>query len=162
MYRYLTLGLLTTFLLFGATTPAPVAASGVTATAPVIVSTALPRILGIDLDDVVKVGGVVWVVSEYGEEINKFINTLLDNNDAKTDASTKVVVIISPRGRYIGAAQVAGPRAAVEKVRAVVQLEERFMAGIRVKAMVPIENEKATNLRRVQGVAVSAVIDVRI
>lgn len=130
---------------------------------PAEVSLALPDILGIDFDDVLKVGGVLVVVEEYGPEINDFINELFDNNDARTNAATKVVVIVSPvSGKYIGAAQVTGPKAAVNKVRAVAQLEKTFMKAVRVKAMIPISTEDGSEIKRVQGVAVSAVIDIKL
>jgi|GEM_PF-1751163 len=130
---------------------------------PAEVSVALPDILGIDLDDILKVGGVLVVVNEYGPEINNFINDLLDNNDAKTNAATKVVVIVSPvSGKYIGAAQVTGPKAGVNKVKAVAQLEKTFMKSVRVKALIPIASEDGSDIKRVQGVAVSAVIDIKL
>lgn len=130
---------------------------------PAEVVVSLPDLFGIDLNDALKVGGVLVVVNEFGDEINDFINELLDNNDAKTNAATKVVVIVSPvSGKYIGAAQVTGPREAVARVKAVAQLEKSFKKAIRVKAMVPIANEKGNDITRVQGVAVSAVIDIRI
>jgi hypothetical protein len=120
--------------------------------------------LGGLLDDAVKVGGVALAVDKFGGDINKTINKLMDNNDAKTNASTKVVIIVSPIGnKHIGAAQVVGPKEAVDKVGAVAQLETSFMDKMfRIKAMIPIEGQDATKLKRVEGVGVSAVIDIKL
>ncbi len=120
--------------------------------------------LGGLLGDAVKVGGVALAVDQFGDEINKTINKLMDNNDVKTNATTKVVIIVSPIGnKHIGAAQVVGPKEAVDKVGAVAQLETSFMDKMfRIKAMVPIEGKDATNLKRVEGVGVSAVIDIKL
>ncbi len=128
----------------------------------------LPATAGIDLGDIlegaVKIGGVKLAIDEFGDELNDLINKLLDNNDASVDAATKVVPIISLIGnKHIGAAQVVGPEDAVEKVGAVVQLETSFMDKLfRVRAMVPIEGEDPAKLHRVKGVAVSAMIDIKL
>jgi len=122
----------------------------------------------IDLGDLLgtaaKVGGVKLLVDKFGSDINDFINKLLDNNDASTNAATKVVTIISPlANKHIGAAQVVGPEDAVKKVGAVVQLETSFMDKLfRIKALIPIEGVDPSKIKRVPGVGVSAVIDVKI
>ena len=52
---------------------------------------------------------------------------------------------------------------AVEKVGAVALLETSFMDKLfRIKVMVPIEGKDATDIKRVPGVGVSAVIDIKI
>ena len=120
--------------------------------------------LGDILEGAAKVIGVKWAVDEYGRDINKSINKLMDNNDASTNAFSKVVIIVSPIGnKHIGAAQIVGPKEAVERVGAVVQLETSFMDKMfRIKAMVPIEGIDATDITRVPGVGVSAVIDIKL
>lgn len=120
--------------------------------------------LGDILGDAVKIGGVALAVDQFGDDINKTINKLMNNNDVSTNAATKVVIIVSPVGnKHIGAAQVVGPKEAVEKVGAVAQLETSFMDKMfRIKAMVPIEGKDATDLKRVEGVGVSAVIDIKL
>ena len=120
--------------------------------------------LGDILEGAAKVIGVKWAVDEYGQDINKSINKLMDNNDASTNAFSKVVIIVSPIGnKHIGAAQIVGPKEAVERVGAVVQLETSFMDKLfRIKAMIPIEGIDATDINRVPGVGVSAVIDIKL
>jgi hypothetical protein len=51
----------------------------------------------------------------------------------------------------------------VESVQAVALLEGDFMTTFRVKAYVPVDNlEPWKSIRRVPGVGVSAIIDIRI
>ncbi len=51
---------------------------------------------GFDLGDLLegaaKVVGVKMAVDEFGEDINKTINKLMDNNDATTNASSKAIL----------------------------------------------------------------------
>jgi len=123
---------------------------------------------GFDLGDIlegaVKIGGVKIAIDEFGDDINKAINKVLNNNDASVDAATKVVPIISVIGnKHVGACQVVGPEEAVERVDSVAQLETSFMDKMfRIKAMVPIEGEDVNDLTRVKGVAVSAMIDIKL
>ena len=63
-------------------------------------------------------------------------------------------------GGYIGAVQVVGPKAQVDKVKAVGQLEFKFSKIARIKGLIPIDNINITNVNRVEGVGVSAVIDL--
>jgi len=122
----------------------------------------------IDMGDIlggaVKVVGVKALIDKFGPDINKSINKLLDNNDASVNASTKVVTIVSPIGnKHIGACQVTGPKAAVDKVGSVAQLETSFMDKLfRLKALVPIEGADPTRIKRVEGVGVSAIIDIKL
>lgn len=120
--------------------------------------------LGDLLEGAVKIGGVKLAIDEFGDELNDGINSLLDNNDASVDASTKVVPIISVLGnKHVGAAQIVGPQEAVERVEAVAQLEQDFFNKLfRVRAMVPIEGDDVKELHRVKGVAVSAMIDIKL
>ena len=56
-------------------------------------------------------------------------------NGVGTDYATKVVPIVSVgTGKYIGAVQVIGPSAQVEKVKAVAQLEGEFNGIARANA----------------------------
>ena len=70
-----------------------------------------------NLGSILKVGGISVLVSKYGDSINDFLNKLLMKNGVGTDYATKVVPIVSVgTGKYIGAVQVIGPSAQVEKV----------------------------------------------
>jgi len=117
------------------------------------------------LGDLVGVIGGGFVVSAIAGPINDFINTITLNRGAKVEGHTKVVPIVSiGSGTHIGAAQVAGPRGdAITSTKAVAQIEATFMDRLRVKILVPIDSENPVQrFRRVQGVGVSAIIDVKL
>lgn len=115
-----------------------------------------------DFGSILKVGGVTVLVNQYGDQINTFLNNLLMKNGVGTDYATKVVPVLSVgTGKYIGAVQVVGPTEQVEKVKAVGQLEGGFNNIARAKALIPLATTDVTNLSRVQGVGVSAIIDLK-
>lgn len=123
---------------------------------------------GQDVFSIIKTLGVGYAVRTFAPQINDFINNLLQNRGVGVRDQTKVVPILSlgvgsAGGAYVGAAQVSGPRAAVNKVEAVAVLEADFHGAFRIKALVPVDNLKPWEaFRRVPGVGVSAVIDIRI
>ena len=125
--------------------------------------TALPAANAFGLGDVVKVGGIGFLVDRFAGPLNNFINTLLMRNKAEVTYATKVVPILSfGSGGYIGAAQVMGPQELVDETQAVIQIEGDFNGNFRVKALVPINSKNPVNFTRVNGVGLSAVIDVKI
>jgi hypothetical protein len=137
---------------------AGVLAVSVAATA--FVQTASASLVG----DVLKGGGIVYLVDAFSDQLNKFVNTLTLNNGVSSDGATKVVPIISiGNGTYVGAAQVTGPQEKVDATKAVLQIGGNFNDDrFQVKALVPIDRKSITGFKRVQGVGVSAQIDVKI
>lgn len=122
----------------------------------------------IDIGDILKKGALIVgggaVVTAIAGPINDFINTVTLNKGAKFQGHTKVVPIVSfGSGTHIGAAQVGGhSRTAVNNTQAVAQLEVDFK-GVRAKIHVPIDSlNPVERFRRVQGVGVTAIIDVKI
>jgi len=123
-----------------------------------------------DLGSVIKTLGVGAAVKMFAPQLNSFINSILRAKDAETKQTTKVVPILSisigigtPGQATIGAAQVAGSKSAVEKVQAVAALEGNFQGVFHIKALVPVDSlEPWKRLRRVPGVGVSAIIDLKI
>ena len=114
------------------------------------------------LGSILKVGGVTVLVDKFGGQNNDFLNKLLMTNGVGTDYATKVVPVLSiGTGKYIGAVQVVGPTAQIDKVKAVGQLEGSFNDIARAKALIPLESVDITHLSRVQGVGVSAIIDLK-
>ena len=98
-----------------------------------------------NLGSILKVGGISVLVSKYGDSINDFLNKLLMKNGVGTDYATKVVPIVSVgTGKYIGAVQVIGPSAQVEKVKAVAQLEGEFNGIARANALIPMATTNVT------------------
>lgn len=116
------------------------------------------------LGDLLKGGGIALLVSQFGKEMNTFINRLTRTKDRTATYATKVVPIISAGdGTEVGAVQVMGPPKAVDKVKAVAQIEGRFNpVGIRVRALVPVETKSITNIRRIPGVGMSGLVDVKL
>ena len=115
------------------------------------------------LGGVLKVGGVNFVIDKYADSINGFLNNLLKQNNLSTTYSTKVVPIVSlGGGAHIGAAQVTGPSSEVERVEAVAQIEASFNSVARVKGLVPIDSKNPSTANRIQGVGISAIIDLKI
>ena len=122
---------------------------------------------GAQLGSIIKGGAVAVAVDKFGPDINKGINSLMGEHNAGLDQATKVVPILSlGDSGYIGAVQVAGPEAKVQKVRAVAQLEGRFkvIGGVRLRALVPIstKNPGRGGIQRVSGVGVSAIVDIKL
>lgn len=120
--------------------------------------------LGSVLGGAIKVGGIGVLVSKYGDSINSAINSVMMKEGVGTNYATKVVPIVSiGNNGYIGAAQVIGDAEQVAKVEAVGQLEISWNDKLfRIKGLVPMDSKNPTSFSRVQGVGVSAVIDVRI
>ena len=117
------------------------------------------------LGDVVKVGAVGLAVDKFGGQINSALNKVTANKNLSTDEATDVVPIISlGGGSYIGAVQVIGAKQNVEKCKAVVQLEANRVIGknIRAKILVPVGSRTTSNIKRIYGVGVSAMLDIRI
>ena len=96
--------------------------------------------------------------------MNDFINTITFNKGVKYEGYTKVVPIVSiGDGTRIGAAQVgATTKDAIDRTKAVAQLEGEF-SSVRATALIPIDSlNPIQRFRRVKGVGVTAIINVRL
>lgn len=127
---------------------------------------ALGGIAATQLDQLIKIGGVAAVVNNFGKEMNKGINGLTGHKDTSR-MKTKVVTILSVglgRSSAVGAAQVMGPPALVDKVAAVAQPEADLLGGtIRLKALIPVSSKDVIkSIRKVDGVAVTGIIDIKL
>ena len=116
--------------------------------------------------ELLKLVGVGAAVQKFGPDINKAINKLSNHTDSKT-MITKVVPILSGGigGRTaIGAAQVMGPKAAVDQVKAVAQLEQDILGNeIKIRAMIPISSkDMIKDIKAVQGVGISGIVDLKL
>ena len=121
-----------------------------------------------NLRDIIKDGALIIgggaVVRTIAGPINDFINTVTLNKGAQFQGYTKVVPIVSMGdGTRIGAAQIGGTsKASVDQTQAVAQLETRFH-GIRISILIPIDSlNPLQQFRRVQGIGVTAIIDVKL
>lgn len=114
------------------------------------------------LDKVLKGGAVGYVVDATAGPLNDGINAVTAKYGVGTTDSTKVVPIISVGdGSRAGAAQVSGPQAKVDQVQAALMIEQTII-GIRCKVLIPVDNVSYKNVNRVQGVGVSASLDVKL
>jgi hypothetical protein len=112
---------------------------------------------------ILKVGGAVAVADRLGPQIDGALNKLTGQRNLGAEADTKIVPVLSVgQGKFIGIVQVAGPTDAIKSTTAVAQLETRvpLIGGSRARALVPISTRSVTNMKRVSGVGVSAVIDL--
>lgn len=120
------------------------------------------------LRQAIKIIGVTAAVREFGPEMNRALNRLVKHKDSD-DQFTKVVPIITiglnTRGA-IGAAQVKGAKRNVEQVQAVAAPEAQlFGREIMIRGLIPISENKATkvdDLKAVNGVGVSGIVDLRL
>ncbi len=117
------------------------------------------------LGQLLKTFGIGFIVSEFAEPIDNFINTLTLNNGVQVETATKVVPIVTVgSGTFAGAVQVSGPAAEIEQVEAVAQLEGDFKDGaFRIRALVPVNTKNPVdikNIERIEGVGVTALIDI--
>lgn len=117
------------------------------------------------LGQLLKTFGIGFIVSEFAEPIDNFINTLTLNNGVQVETATKVVPIVTVgSGTFAGAVQVSGPAAEVDQVEAVAQLEGDFKDGaFRIRALVPVNTKNPVdikNIERIEGVGVTALVDI--
>lgn len=110
---------------------------------------------------ILRAAGIGLVVKAAAPALNKFINTVTLQKNA-VGMSTKVVPILSVGEKgYVGAAQVAGPAAYVKTVQAVWLYEDNFSNNeFRLKVLVPTSSLNPLQMKKVQKVGLSAVIDV--
>ncbi len=118
--------------------------------------------LGGSLGTLIKIFGIGWVVNHFADDIDRAINQVLRQNEAEIEGMTKVVPILrvgSGGGTAVGAAQVMGPPAQVNKVQAVAEVELK-LAIFRGRALIPVASKSlsAGAISGVGGVGVSANI----
>ncbi|MGQ9463017.1 MAG: hypothetical protein ACUVTP_08510 [Candidatus Fervidibacter sp.] len=117
------------------------------------------------LGSILKGGAIVFLVKQFGKQINDGINTALMNRKWEHKQATKVVPIVSiGSGAYVGAAQVIGDEEAVKKVEAVAQIELNLPGRARAKVLIPVDKVSlnVTEMQRVYDVGVSAVVDLKL
>lgn len=127
---------------------------------------ALTAVAAPQLRQVLKVVGVGAAVKQFGPDINKAINGLTKHKDTPTK-TTKVVPIIRiglGAQSAIGAAQVTGPKSAVDKVQVVAQPFTKLFNEIEVRALIPVASTRPdiNNLKAVDGVGVTGIVDLRL
>ncbi len=116
------------------------------------------------LGKVLKGAAIAVLTNALSDQLNDFINTVTLNKGVPPEAETKVVPILAfGSGTRAGAAQVTGPRKLVNRVKVVVQIETKFSAkNLDIEIFVPSDTLNPINFNRVEGVGVSALIDLRL
>ena len=120
------------------------------------------------LDKILKGAAIGIVVDKFGGQINSAMNKIVGDPNRVGGNKTKVVPILSVgQGISAGAAQVSGPRSAVDQVQAVAQVEGNVRIGtsLRLKALVPVSTRNVKSdigLKRVYGVGITGLIDARL
>jgi len=117
----------------------------------------------IDLGGVLKGAAVALLIDRFADDLNNAINRVTGNRNIGTTATTKVVPILSiGQGAFLGGAQVLGPRDRVRVTQAVGQIETSFGNQFRIRILFPMSTRTTRNIDRIEGVGVSALIDVRL
>ena len=113
---------------------------------------------------ILKAGGIGFLVSKFGRDIDKAINSVTKTPNSDPVYATKVVPVISVGdGKEAGAVQITGPRKAVDRVQAVAQFETNFRPlNTRLRGLIPIDSKNVADPHRVPGVGISGLIDVKI
>ncbi|HEY3297618.1 MAG TPA: hypothetical protein VGK34_03095 [Armatimonadota bacterium] len=128
-----------------------------------VMASGIPARAGIDLGGILKGAAAVVLTDQFAGQINDFINKFTMNKGYAVEDRTKVVPIISlGQGFRAGAAQVSGPGTQIDKVKAVAQIETKF-SGVRINILVPVASKSiGKDIKRVSGVGVSAIIDLKL
>lgn len=116
------------------------------------------------LGKAVKVGGIGFLVKQFGPGINKTINTLLQQKGVRYEGKTKVVPTFAVgSGAYIGGAQIQGEPTNVDQAKYVATVEVP-LGRVRGKAYFPVQSLIKGNkaLKRVKGAGVTAIVDFKI
>lgn len=129
-------------------------------------SLALGALAGAQLNQIFKVGGVIAVVSAFGKDMNSGLNKLTKHTDSKA-LKTKVVPILSVgigRSSAVGAAQVIGPPASVDRVVAVAQPEaDLFGRAVRIRGLIPVSSKDVVKeIKTVGGVGIRGLVDIKL
>lgn len=130
----------------------------------VIAAMTLSAVAAPQLKQILKIAGVGAAVKQFGPDINKAINGATKHKDSAA-VVTKVVPILSigVGSGAIGAAQVMGPKAAINKVEAVAQIEGSLFGEIRFKGLIPVSSKDVIkDIKRVDGVGVSGIVDLKL
>lgn len=121
-------------------------------------------ILDSPLGKVVKVGGIGFLVKQFGPGINKTINTVLQQKGVRWEGKTKVVPTFAVgSGAYVGGAQIQGEPSNVDQAKYVATVEVP-LGRFRGKAYFPVQSliKGKRALKRVKGAGVTAIVDFRI
>ena len=125
----------------------------------------------VNLKGIAEVVGIMAIIKQFGDEINKMINKLASDNGAAVNMTTKVVPIFTfeagrgvSSGAAVGAAQVGGDADKVKEVQAVYAIDTTIDKGKRLEIQIFVPSRKIDPLKldRVNGVGVTGIIDYKV
>ena len=114
---------------------------------------------------IVKIGGAVLVADKFGPQIDSVLRKVTgQKNFAQQGIATKVVPVISLGSRKaVGIVQISGSPQGIDQTKAVAQLSANLpiVNNVQGRVLIPVDTRTVTNMKRVPGVGVSAVIDLK-
>lgn len=118
----------------------------------------------LDTGDVLRALAIGYGVKSTAKPVNDFINTVTANHNLPVGATTKVVPVLTVGEKgYVGAAQIAGTAAQVGQVEAIYRYSAAFQSNkYRIMLMFPNHDINPLNFKRVQGVGITALVDISI
>ena len=126
----------------------------------------MPRLdLDNSLEKVIKGAGIIFLIKQFGGELNNFINKVLSDKSVPNVEATKVVPILTfGQGIEAGACQIAGPANKVGQVEAGFSVAAMLDKGHRfnIQTLVPSSSLNPLKLNRVYGVGITAIIDYKL
>ncbi len=113
-----------------------------------------------------RTGDPVAISAQLGPQIDRALREAMAPHQLESqNISTKIVPLLSVENRApIGLVQVSGSKDAVDKTKAVVQIGTRVppLSASQARVLVPIDSADATHFKRVSGVGVCALIDIKL
>lgn len=118
------------------------------------------------IGELIKGGAVALGVGKFGPQINSEINKIAKTPDTPGNVSKVVPILtagINDR-KSVGAAQIRGPKAKIDKVVAVAQIDQGILGNeVKVRVLLPVSSQNVVNnLKIVPGVGVTGIIDLKL
>ena len=114
-----------------------------------------------DLKSVAKAAGIVYLINQFGSQLNDAANKALQDKSVPNVEATKVVPILTVgEGLDAGACQITGPKEKVDKVKMVYAINSTLDKGekFEIQGLVPSTSLNPLKIDRVYGVGVVSMI----
>ncbi len=112
-----------------------------------------------------KAGGAIVIADKFGPQIDSVLRRVTgQKNFAQEGIATKVVPVISLGTRKaVGIVQISGSPQGIDQTKAVAQLSANLpiVNNVQGRVLIPVNTRSITDMKRVPGVGVSAVIDLQ-
>lgn len=114
-----------------------------------------------DLKSAAKAAGIVYLIKQFGPQLNEVANKALADKSVPNVEATKVVPILTVGdGIDAGACQITGPKEKVDQVKMVYAIHSSLDKGkkFEIDGLVPSTSINPTKIDRVYGVGVVSMI----